>query len=255
MKAAILITARLKSNRLPKKVVKPIMGRPMIGHMIDRLKLAKRPEQIILCTSPLPQDDPLAEIADQEGIECYRGDPDDVLLRLTMAAERFGVDTVFNCTADNPLVDAEYIDGLIDFHQQNNYDYSRCEGLPLGAFGWVLSYPAMVKACQVKAETDTEVWGPYFTDTGLFSWGVLSVDPEVYWPELRLTVDTTEDFELVTRIFEELYVPGDVFPLNSIVTLCRNRPDLVTINFKIVQKPAKPIKIKGEIEQPNPVPT
>lgn len=255
MKAAILITARLKSTRLPRKVVKPILGRPMIGHMLDRLKLARKPEQIIVCTSHLSQDDPLAEIADRESVACFRGHPDDVLLRLTRAAERFGVDTVINCTADNPFVDPRYIDRLIDFHREGNYDYSRCQGLPLGTYGWALSYPAMVEACQIKAETDTEVWGGYFTDTGLFSWGLMPVDPEVRWPELRLTVDTPEDFALITRIFEELYQPGEVFPLNSIIDLCRRRSDLVEINASIRQKPARPIHLKEKAQKPQPLPT
>lgn len=249
MKTAILITARLKSDRLPKKVIKPIKGKPMINHMIDRLKTARRPEQIILCTSPLPQDDLLALIAEQESIECFRGHPDDVLKRLTDAAERYQVDTVINCTADNPLVDAEYIDRLVDFHQENGYDYSRPDGLPLGTFGWALSRSAMKRACKIKAETDTEVWGGYFTDTGLFKWDYMPVDQEVRWPDLRLTVDTPEDFDLISRIFEELYVPGKVFSLFSIVNLCRNREDLIAINSFIEQKPAIPIKLKKDVKR------
>lgn len=249
MKVAVLITARLKSTRLPKKVLKPIQGRPMLAHLLDRLRLADRPEQIIICTSPLAQDDPLAEIARQEQVACYRGHPDDVLLRLTNAAEQFGVDIVVSCTADNPFVDPEYIDRLVDFHMVHAHDYSRSEGLPFGAFAYVLSHPAMVRACELKAATDTEVWGGYFTKTGQFSWGVLQVeDPAVRWPELRLTVDTPEDFELVSRIFEELYRPGHVFPLRDIVALCRRRPDLVAINVGVQQKAAQPIQLKDQAE-------
>ncbi len=98
MKTAILITARLKSVRLPKKVIKPIMNRPMISHMIDRLRLAQRPTEIIICTSPMAQDQPLIEFATQEGIKSFQGDPDDVLLRITRAAEYFGVETIISCT-------------------------------------------------------------------------------------------------------------------------------------------------------------
>lgn len=247
MKVAILVTARLKSTRLPMKVVKPIHGQPMIMHMLDRLRLAQRPSEIIICTSPLAQDDLLAEIAHQENVKCYRGHPDDVLLRLTNAAAQFDVDTVINCTADNPFVDPEYIDRLVDFHLEHGYDYSKSEGLPFGTFAYALSYPAMVRACGVKAKVDTEVWGGYFTETGLFSWGMMQVDdPSVRWSELRLTVDTPEDFELVTRIFDELYEPGKVFPLSAIVDLCRHRPDLVAINAHVQQKAARSIKVKIE---------
>ncbi len=218
----------------------------MICHMIDRLKLAQIPDKIILCTSTLPQDDPLLEIANEEDIYCYRGHPDDVLLRLTQAAEEYEVDTVFNCTADNPFVDAVYIDRLLDFHTTFGNDYSTCRGLPHGTFGWAISHNAMKRACKIKDEIDTEVWGGYFTETGLFRWSELEADPDVNWPQLRLTVDTPEDFELVTRIFDELNGYGMVFPLCDIVDLCRNRPDLVAINANIVQKTPLPIKLKEE---------
>ncbi len=250
MNTAVLVTARLSSTRLPRKVIKPIMGRPMICHMLDRWKLARHPEKIIICTSTLPDDDPLAEIAERESVHCFRGHPDDVLLRLTMAAEQYGVDTVINCSGDNPFVDPEYMDRLVDWHVQHDYDYSRCDGLPLGVYAWALSYNAMVRACEIKATTDTEGWAGYFTDTGQFSCGLMPVDPEDYWPDLRLTVDTPEDFELITRIFEELYVPGEVFPLSAILNLCRSRPDLVEINSSIQQKPVRPIQLKQDVEEP-----
>ncbi|OGX04561.1 MAG: hypothetical protein A3G87_05935, partial [Omnitrophica bacterium RIFCSPLOWO2_12_FULL_50_11] len=87
---AILINGRLKSTRLPMKAIRPISGRPMIAHLFDRLRLAKRPQKMILCTSWLPQDDPLEEIAAQSSVDCFRGHPDDVLQRLTDAAGRNG---------------------------------------------------------------------------------------------------------------------------------------------------------------------
>jgi spore coat polysaccharide biosynthesis protein SpsF len=81
----------------------------------------------------------------------------------------------------------------------------------------------------------------------------MPVDPEVNWPQLRLTVDTPEDFELITRIFDELYTPGLVFSLEDIVELCRCKPELVAINAGIEQKPAKPIKISGGVGEPDPM--
>ncbi len=245
MRTAILITARLKSTRLPFKVIKPLMGRPMICHLLDRLKLAKYPEKTIICTSPVAQDDPLVDIAVQEGVEIYRGDPDDVLVRLTNAARYFDVDTVISCTADNPFVDPEYIDKLVDFHQANHYDYSKIDGLPFGTFSYALARSAMEKACDFKAEKDTEVWGGYFSETGLFSWGSMKVDdPELYWPDLRLTVDTPEDFELVTQIFNGLYHPNEVFSLHSIVRFLKEHPQLLAINSNVQQKPGIPIQLK-----------
>ena len=141
----------------PKKAIKPIVGKPMIRHQIERLRLAERPEQIVMCTSPVAEDDPLEEIAQDEGIKCYRGDPEDVLLRLTNAAKKFDVDTVVSCTADNPLTDPVYIDKLADFHTEGGYDYSKIEGLPFGTFSYAVSRSAMEEACEIKADHDTEV--------------------------------------------------------------------------------------------------
>jgi spore coat polysaccharide biosynthesis protein SpsF len=246
MSSAILITARLKSTRLPRKVIKPILGRPMICHMIDRLKQAHVPEQIILCTSTLPEDDELTRLAEAESISHFRGDPDDVLARLTGAAEQFGVDTVFSCTADNPFVDAVHLDKLLEYHLAHGYDYTKTEGLPLGAFGYALSRPAMERACKLKVEKDTEIWGPLFADSGKFDCGVMKItSPDFSWPELRLTVDTPQDFELVTRIFAALYEPGRVFPLSAIIDLCRREPALPAINAGVTQQAGKQFTLKN----------
>ena len=252
MKTAILITARLKSTRLPQQVLKELAGRPMLAHLIDRLRLSRRAEQIILITSVLAQDYPLVAFAQGEGIDHFRGDPDDVLLRMTDAACHFGLDTVVSCTADNPFVDPVYIDRLVDFHLERGHAFSNSKGLPWGCFAYVLSTPALGKACEIKAERDTEVWGGYFTQTGLFHWGTLAIeDPAVCWPELRLTVDTPADFELVTRIFAELGGSGEIFSLEEIVALCRRRPDLVAINAGVEQKAGIPIKLNPAMETRN----
>ncbi len=246
MKTAILITARLKSTRLPRKVVLPLGGEPMIHHQIDRLRLTERPEQVILCTSPVAQDDPLVEVAESKGIPCFRGDPDDVLVRLTTAAQEHDVDLVLNATADNPYVDPRWLDRLANYHLEQEHDFTRVWGLPLGSEGWALNRAAMERACELKASRDTEVWAGYFEETGEFRWGYMEVsDPSVHWPELRLTVDTPQDYELVTRIYDELHTPGEWFFLEDIVKLCREKPELPAINADIQQARPRPIKLKG----------
>lgn len=246
MKTAIFITARLKSKRLPKKAIKHIKGKPMIRHQIDRLRLAERPGQIVMCTSPVDEDDPLEDIARDEGIECYRGDSEDVLLRLKNAAREFGVDTVISCTADNPFTDPSYIDKLTDFHNEGEYDYSKIKGLPFGTFSYAVSLPAMKKACQIKAKRDTEVWGGYFTETGYFKVGTLEVkDGKLHRPDLRLTVDTPKDFELIEKIFEALYQESRVFSLEEVVSLVEKNPNLKTINSDIRQKNPPSIQVQS----------
>ena len=249
MKSAILITARLKSTRLPKKIIKPIHGKPMIKHMLDRLKLSNSISKIIICTSTNKQDDPLEIIAKQENVLCYRGDPEDVLLRLALAAENFNIETVINCTADNPFVDPIYIDKLYEHHIKEGNEFTKIDGLPWGAFSYAISSRALKKACALKNEQDTEVWHGYFMDTGNFKWSSLQVtDKNVSWPDLRLTVDEPEDFEMITKIFNELYNGEKVFSLSEIVKLCRKKPEIPDINKNIMQKAGIPIKLKKTIK-------
>lgn len=244
MNTAVFITARLKSTRLPKKAIKPLEGKPMIRHLIDRLRLAERPEQIVMCTSPVAEDDPLEKIARDEEIGCYRGEPGDVLLRLTNAAQKFNVNTVISCTADNPLTDPIYIDRLTDFHRNGGYDYSKVEGLPFGTFSYAVARPAMEEACDIKAKRDTEVWGGYFTNTDKFRVGTLQVEEKgLRQPDLRLTVDTPEDFELMKEIYSALHEEDSVFPLKDVVRLLAQNPSLLELNAGVQQKEPPPIRI------------
>jgi spore coat polysaccharide biosynthesis protein SpsF len=245
LNTAIFITARLKSTRLPRKVLREIDGRPMLSVMIERLRLAHRPHRIVLCTSTVEQDDPLETLAVAEGIDCYRGDPDDVLLRLRDAARAFDVDLVASCTADCPFVDPEQMDRMLEFHVANGLDYCNTDGLPFGAFCYTFTRAAVEKACEIKDMTDTEVWGGYFTQTGLFKCGTFEItDPTISRPDLRLTVDEIDDFRLVERIYAELGSDGRVFSLAEIVALCDEHPDIAGINASVQQKPGLPIRVK-----------
>ena len=245
MKTGILITARLKSTRLPKKVLLPIKGRPLLSHLLDRLRLCPVAETIVLCTSPVAQDDELAQYGEACGLPVFRGDPDDVLLRMRDAARQFNLDQIISCTADNPFVDPDYAARLLRFHVAEGNDFTKINGLPFGTFSYALRLAAVERACELKGTNDTEVWGGYFTQTGRFKCGALEVtDAAVRWPELRLTVDTPEDFKFVEEIFDRLYGAGRVFALREIVDLCRQHPELLTVNAHVKQKPGNPIVLK-----------
>ena len=248
MKTAILITVRLKSTRLARKALLPMGGLPMLARQIRRLKRARSAERVILCTSVVPEDDDLITVAQDEGVPVFRGHPEDVFLRMTDAARQFGIDLVLNATGDNPYVDAECLDRLAAYHLAHGHDFTPVQGIPLGSYGWALSFPAMERVCQLKATEDTETWPEFFYNTDLFRWGFMDIqDPDLRWPELRLTVDNPEDYELVTRIYDELHRadPTDSFTLRDIVALCRRRPDLVAINAHIQQVPRKKVAVRS----------
>src|SRR3989344_7870705 len=105
MRIGILIACRLKSERLPEKALIPILGKPMISHLIERVKTAKMVNEVVLCTSTNPQDDPLVDIARGNNICVFRGSEEDVLGRFIAAAEEYNLDHVVRVTGDDPLTD------------------------------------------------------------------------------------------------------------------------------------------------------
>jgi len=258
MKPAIFIAVRMKSTRLPKKALLEIKGKPVIDHLIDRLKTAKLPHLIVLCTSTHPDDAILMDVAKRNKIEGFRGSEDDKLERFLAAALKYKVDLVVAVDGDDILCDPNYIDKTIETLIKTKADLVTCDKLPLGTACNGMKFKALKKVCEIKSQSDTEVWRGYFTDTGLFK--VIFLEPndvELIRPDIRLTLDYPEDYELFRQIFEKLYVPGKVFSLKEVVALFNNNPHLMDINktvhqhyLKGIESKLKKIQWKGECEKP-----
>ena len=169
-RVGITLQALMRSTRLKRKPLLELRGREMIAHQIDRLKTARIPEVLILCTSDSAEDDPLAELGGREGVEVFRGPKEDVLLRLTLAAEQHGLDWVIAPAGDNPLTCAEHVDDLAAHLVRYHLDYADGVGvLPIGLFAKGCRTTALRKACEIKSEDDTEGWMAWFTRTrGIF---------------------------------------------------------------------------------------
>lgn len=244
VKKAIFITARLKSQRLPMKVIKPILGKPMIVWMIERLKRCDI-SPIVVMTSTNPQDDPLVEISIKENVEYFRGSEEDVLLRMRDCARKFNVDLIVSVTADDPLKELIYINKMVEKSEKEKFDFCEIEGLPNGCESYAVSREALEKVCEIKDESDTEIWGDYFRKFKRFKCDIIKVeDPAILRPNYRVTVDTPEDFELVSKIFEILLRGRKDFDVYDICKLLDARPDLVAINSHIEQKKAPEITLK-----------
>jgi spore coat polysaccharide biosynthesis protein SpsF len=248
MKIGFLITARLKSTRLPNKLILKIKGKEIIRHMIDRLKVSKSLSNIIICTSDNAQDKPLVKIAKEEGIDYFLGDEEDVILRLYNAAKEFKLDYVLNITADCPLVSIEYIDIIVKKYRESNADFIRCLDLPHGFFSYGLKIDAMRKVCEIKKSKETEVWGRYFTDTGLFNVVDLDIPKKYIRKDYRLTLDYPDDFEFFKKIFE--YFDKDTYrtPISEIIKYLDRNPQVVEINKDCEEMYKKRIKEQDKLE-------
>ncbi|MFT9495201.1 cytidylyltransferase domain-containing protein [Anaerosolibacter sp.] len=204
MRIGFLITARLKSTRLPYKILKDLNGRTVIERIIDRAKEIKGISEIILCTSTHSQDKPLVDIARKNDIHFYCGSEEDVLQRLLDASKSFGLDYFLGITADNPLFSIDASNIIVNEIDTNEYDYIKVFGLPLGCATYGMRVKALETICKIKNRIDTEIWGPLIDRPDIFNIKTIEIPEESRKSDLRLTLDYQEDYELIRHLYEVL---------------------------------------------------
>jgi spore coat polysaccharide biosynthesis protein SpsF len=238
MKTGIFVIVRLGSTRLPKKALLDILGRPVLGHLVERLKSAETADLLVICTTQSPVDDPIVEIGRSTGVQVFRGSEEDLLDRLLQAALAYHVSHFVGVEGDDLLVDPEQVDAVANLLLEGNADLVKCEGLPFGATPIGIRVEALRKVCQLKTDTKTATgWTRYFTDTGLFNIVTVRVeDPELSHPEIRMTLDYREDYEFFKAVFEELDKSGRPIRLREAVKLIMSRPDIQQINAGLEKK-------------------
>lgn len=229
MKIGLLITARLKSSRLPFKLLKDLNGYSIIEHVIERSKKISGVEEIILCTSTNKQDRPLIEIARKKDIFYFLGSEEDVLQRLYDASNFFDLDYLISITGENPLFSIDYANRIVDLLKREKSDFAFIEGLPIGCAVYGLKSSALKVITQIKKEIDTEIWGPLINRPELFKVDKIVAEDCLYRPELRLTNDYSEDFQMMTKIFNEF--PYKTLPsLYSVLDLLDKKSEILEIN-------------------------
>lgn len=205
MKVGFLITARLKSSRLKKKLLLPFGGENYITQLVRRLKTSAYLDEIVICTSVDDEDTPLEEVAAQENIRCYRGDREDVISRLNEARIKYGLDYVINMTADCPLVPVELIPGMIEQFGKTNADLIHLFDMPIGLYLSGLNPAAMQKIVDKKNDGLTEYWLYYFLKTDFFNVQHLdeSYTGKIEKRAYRLGLDYPEDHDFFTALHKE----------------------------------------------------
>jgi spore coat polysaccharide biosynthesis protein SpsF len=230
MRSGSLVTVRLGSSRLPGKALAEIRGRTVLERLVDRVRDARLPDALVICTTTLSEDDAIVEAARRLGEEVFRGEVEDVLSRWLGAARAHDLDLIVVCDGDDMFCDPVHIDRVIECHAETGADYVVCEGLPFGTAPTGIATVALARVCARKTETNTEGQGRFFADEHLVSRATVTAPGAVRHPDARLTLDYPEDLELLEAIVDELEQPGRVFTLDAIVDLLRRRPDLVAIN-------------------------
>lgn len=228
-----ILQARLSSSRLPGKVLKPIMDKPMLAYQLERLARCKNIDQLIVATSDHPEDQAIANLCQELSVPCFHGPLEDVLARFYLAAENYQPTHIVRLTGDCPLADPELIDELISYHVQGGYDYSsncHVHTFPDGLDAEILTYQSL-KTIYQQAHTPAEhehVTYYVHQHKADFNIGLLSRTPSL--AHLRWTVDEPADFELVKHIYERLYPLNPNFSTNDILSLIEREPELATLN-------------------------
>jgi spore coat polysaccharide biosynthesis protein SpsF len=241
---AAIIQARMGSTRLPGKVMKDLKGKPVLWHVIERVKQATNINQVIIATTMHERDKIIFEKAKEWGGKSYQGSEEDVLARYYEAANKNEIDTIVRITSDCPLIDPYVIDEIVEYYNKNDYTLVTNAGsdlhnrtYPRGLDTEVFSFEVLEKAYnKAEAKYQKEHVTPYIYENyeDIFYYKN-SRDLSDY----RLTLDTKEDFELIKALYDKLYNSKHDFYLNEIIEVLNQNKELLKLNEKIKQKKLK----------------
>jgi len=227
------------STRLPGKVLRRVCGRPLLSYQLERLRRCRLVDHIVVATSVLPADDMIAAFCAQESTAVVRGPELDVLTRFALAAKATSADIIVRVTADCPLLEPALVDQAIEAFRSGECDYLSNMCPPTWPYGMAVE----VMTRKVLDEAAAEAHDPTERE---------HVTPFLYWrparyrlrsitraPDLsaqRWTVDTPEDFELVSRILDALYPVTPEFTVEDVLALLEQHQDWNEINRHVEQK-------------------
>ncbi|MEK6647284.1 MAG: glycosyltransferase family protein [Candidatus Firestonebacteria bacterium] len=234
MKIVAIIQARMGSTRLPGKMLLNIAGKPTIQHVWERIRLSKMIDEIVLATGKDQDNDSLANWAEYNKVNFYRGSENDVLDRYYNAAKEAAADAVVRITGDCPLLDFQIVDKVVEEFQRGDYDYvsnTHPPTFPDGLDVEVFSFAALKKAwTEARLKSEREHVTPYlWKHPEKFKLKNVIHSPDL--SDLRWTLDTKEDLEFIKLITEEAERLND-FKMNTILKIVSDHPQWGIINSK-----------------------
>lgn len=239
MSYTVIIQARMGSSRLPGKVMMELHGKTILEHDIERVSVASRVDDIIIATTVEPADDAIVAEAVRLGVKSFRGSEDDVLSRYYEAAKEHHAQNVIRITSDCPLYDGALLDEMIAAFEASECDYlSNCivRSYPRGLDTEIFKFSALEKAFE---QADEEFQREHVTPCINRNPTIFALEDYVAeddYSHLRWTLDTQEDFDFISAVYDELYSNERLFTTQDVLGLLNARPELVDINAHIEQK-------------------
>lgn len=230
-----ILQARMSSTRLPGKVLLPLQGQPMLLRQIERIKRSQKIDKLIVATSIDATDDVLAELCQQQQIECYRGSLTDVLDRYYQAARAYQPDYVVRLTGDCPVADHRVIDTIIKYCVDNQLNYASNTLQPTYPDGLdveVFTFASLEQAWhEAKLPSEREHVTPYIKHQPLS--GNYRYSPDL--SDIRLTLDEPADYELIQQIYAALYPINPDFSFEDMMVWLAKNLRLLKLNQQFMR--------------------
>jgi len=243
-KVVAIIQARMAASRLPGKVLKTLGHQPVLGWMLVRTSRAKLIDEVVVATTTDPSDDPVAEFCRQQGVAFSRGSMHDVLDRYYQAAMSHHADVIVRLTADCPFIDPDLLDAnlriflradpKLDF-AANRLPPPYRRTIPIGLdaeYCWFDGLETIWQEAEEKHQREHVM--PFFYEHPE-RFNILHITHEPDYGDLRWTVDTPEDLQMLQQIVS--HFPGrDDFSWHDVLDLVAKHPELNQINADIRHK-------------------
>ena len=238
-----IVQARVGSTRLPNKVIKKLGNKTILEILLNRLTKSKTINRIVIATTTKKEDDIIEKIALNSGFEVFKGSEKDVLDRYYNAAIEYNAGIIVRITADNPLTDVDLIDSQVESLIESSYDYVTAKGIILGLGSEVFTLNTLKKAWEnAKEKYQREHVTPYiYENPEMFKLGYVNPPDLLKREDIRLTIDTIEDFKLYQELYNHL---GDLenADIQKIIKFLDKNPKIKEINLKVRQKNYKEVE-------------
>jgi len=244
VKVGAIVQARFSSTRLPGKVLKEVpagSGITVLEHVTRRLKKSKRLDEIIVATVNKKDRDEIANVAKKEKVTLFRGSEENVLSRYYFCAKENELDVIVRICSDCPCIDPEIVDSIITRHIKSKSDYTSntlTRSYPRGFDTEVFNFSVLEKAYKnAKKPSEKEHVTPYiYKRPKAFKITQVKAPRELYGPDIRLVLDTKEDYSFINAIFSLLFKKKAKFTAFDVVKTLRENPWLKSLNNKVIQK-------------------
>lgn len=242
MKIVATVEARMASTRLPGKVMKNILGKPVLELLVERLKMVELISDIVIATTINKSDDIIEGFCKKIDVKCFRGSEEDVLKRVLGAAKSVDADLIVEITGDCPLIDPDIVRECIKLFLKGDYDYvsNGCleKTFPDGLAVQVFPVKVLEEVNELtKDPVDHEHVSLYvYKHSEKYKLKNYKAKGELCWPELAITLDTPEDYKLIKKIYEELYPMNNRFTAYDVVRFLKSNPELIAVDSDAMRR-------------------